>query len=798
MKNIITIIVLMLTLLVNAQKMTISGNVLSQNEKEPLINVAIAFYDATTNEIITYAYSDFDGKYKATFKSKPFYIQADLLGFSKYKSSILKNLKSINLDIIMQQSSEQLNEVIVTSKKKIVRMQGDKMIINIASSGIGDGNNGIETLSQLPGMRLDKDDNILFRGDRNLQILIDGKPALLSGDDLKQYLKTLNGSNIKAVEIIANPSAKHDASGTGGVINILLKENIITGLTGSAFSSVGYAEFIKQSNGITLYNNTKKWNINAGIYTGYNEGVNHRNVVQFVDNPSLKKELNQKNDWFPTTKYYTAKLGTSYKLTKNASIGGTIKYNYTNRNEKTIGRTKEFYNDAYLKYTLLNETLQGNKKTVTSNVYYSFVADSLKTKIDAQVSFANYSNDVNRTAINQYLDADTNLPYINDNNVMNNNPTTFNILSSKFDLTHKLSENISVETGLKYSYVKNDYDLIFKEKNTQGNFVIDNLRSNHLLYKEGITAFYGIGNYNTDKWSLQAGLRTEYIDYKAKSITNNKINSGSNLSFFPSFSINRSMDKNQYKLSYSRRIQRPQYLDLNPFFKYVDTYNVEVGNPDLKPQFTNVFDFTWVHNRKTSISIYSKLTNDMIDYIFDYDQTSQITTLHKGNIAKVTFVGSSFNTSFDFVKWWNIQLNGDFSYNHLKSEIVNNSYDLEGSSWNASINQSFNLKNDWKISWNSYYSSAGDLGNAHYYASYDMSFGIKKRFFNKKLRINLKATNVLKQSKWHSKIKQDNVTTDWTNRWETRKFSLSLNYNFGNGKKKKVKAADLYDEQNRL
>ena len=798
MKNTITIIVIMFTFWMNAQEINISGNVLSQKEKEPLINVAIVFYDATTNEIITYAYSDFDGMFKTKLTAKPFYIKASLLGFKNYKSDVFNLSKSTNLTITMQQSNETLDEVVITTKKKIVRMQGDKMIIDIASAGIGDGNNGIETLSKLPGMRLDKDENILFRGDGNLQVLIDGKPSLLSGDDLKQYLKTLSGNNIKMVEIIANPSAKYDASGTGGVINILLKENKVTGLTGSAFSSVGYAEFIKQSNGITLYNNTKKWNINAGIYTNYDESVNHRNVMQFIDKPAQQKQLNQKNDWFPVTKSYSAKLGTSYKLTKNASISGTVKYNYTNRDEKTIGRTNEFLNTNYLKYTLLNDTLQGDKKTVTSNVYYSFVADSLKTKIDTQISYANYTNDVNRTTTNQYLDANTNLPYTNENNVINNNPTTFNILSSKFDLTHKFTKNISVETGLKYSYVNNDYDLIFKEKNTQGEFVIDNLRSNHLLYKEGITAFYGIGNYNTDRWSLQAGLRTEYIDYNAKSITDNKTNSGNDLSFFPSFSLNRSMDKNQYKLSYSRRIQRPQYLDLNPFFKYVDTYNVEVGNPDLKPQFTNVFDFTWVHNRKTSISVYSKLTTDMIDYIFDYDENSQITTLYKDNIAKATFIGSSFNTSFDAVKWWNIQLSGDFSYNHLKSEITNNKYDLEGSSWNASINQIIKLKNDWKINWSSYYSSASNLGNVRYYASYDMSFGIKKQFFNKKLRVNLKATNILKQSKWHSSIKQGNVTTDWTNRWETRKFSLSLNYNFGNGKKKKVKAADLYEEQNRL
>jgi len=258
------------------------------------------------------------------------------------------------------------------------------------------------------------------------------------------------------------------------------------------------------------------------------------------------------------------------------------------------------------------------------------------------------------------------------------------------------------------------------------------------------------------------------------------------------------MEKNQYKLAYSRRIQRPRYLDLNPFFKYVDTYNVEVGNPNLKPQFTNVFDFTWVHKRKTSISVYSKLTTDRIDYIFDYDENTQITTLYKANVASATFIGSSINTQFDITKWWNVQCSGDFSFNHLKSDIINNSYDLKSSNWNVSVNQDIKLKNNWKINWSTYYSSAGAYGNVHYFASYDMSFAIKKQFFNKKLRLSLKANNVFNNSYWHSLIKQGNVKTEWTNRSEARKVSLSLNYNFGNGKKKKVKGADLREEENRL
>lgn len=796
-KLILTIIIISISLFVKAQEITLSG-IINSTKNEILVNVAVSVYNASTDEIITYNYSDFDGKYKVTFKNVPFYIKAELLGYKNYTSKKITFTESKNFDIIMEENATELDEVVLLQKKRLITLRGDKMIIDIANSGIGDGNNGIETLSKLPGMRLDKDDNILFRGDGNLQILIDGKPSLLSGDALKQYLKTLNGNNINSVEIIANPSAKYDASGTSGILNIRLKKGTVTGSTGNVYTTIGYAEFIKQSNGVNLYNNTKKWNINAGIFYSYNESVNHREVIQTIEGTNEQIELEQLNDWFPVSNSFTTKFGVAYKISENASLGSSIKYNNYKSDEETIGRTNEFYDNDYLRYTLLNINQNSNENTLTGNVYYSFATDSLDTKLDVQINYARYDNSVDKITKNQYLNAEDDLSYTDDINVQNENPTLFNIFSTKIDIEKKLTKKTSLETGAKFSYVDNDYNQIINFENEQGEFVLNELRSNHLIYKESILSFYGILNYNTEKWSLQVGLRGEYIDYDATSKTNNETNLGTDFSFFPSFSINRSFENNQYKLSYSRRIQRPRYLNLNPFFEYVDTYNIQVGNPDLKPQFSNVFDVTWVHKRKTSVSLYVKLTSDEMEYVIDYDENTQITTLFQDNIANSENIGLSINTSLEATKWWDFQFSADFSFNHIKSEIPNYSYDKKGSNWYLSVNQSIKLKNDWNISWNSFYYSGGVYGNTDSKPSYDTSFGVKKHFFNKKLRLNLKANNVLKQSKWHAITIQDNVKTDWTNRWETRKFSLSLTYNFGNGKKKKVKSTDLSDEQNRL
>ncbi|WP_298521197.1 outer membrane beta-barrel family protein [uncultured Kordia sp.] len=799
MKQFIIILTFFYSFTMLSQELTLSGTISATTTNEKLPLAAITVFDASADTLLGYAYSDDNGNYKITFNNAPFYVKVETLGYVTYKSDVFTETnaeKTLNINLTVDVS--ELDAVVILQKKRLIKMTGDKMIVDVDKSGLGAGNDALETLSKLPGMRLDKDENILFRGDGNLQILIDGKPSLLSGDALKQYLKTLAGDNIKAVEIIANPSAKYDAAGTGGILNIRLKKPVYLGFTGNVFGSVGYAEFIKNSYGLNLFNQTEKWNLNAGIYYGYFESVNHRNVVQSIEQPNLQTTLDQINDWFPISTSLTSKLGVSYAVSKNATLGTSWNFNIYNSNEVTEGRTNEFYNGNYERFTILDNSLDENNKRLTGNLYYSFASDSLDTKFDAQINYATYTNTQDQTTTNSYFTVADNQQYRNPEIIRNDNPTKYNILSTRIDYEKQLSDQFTLETGLKYSYVSNDYNNMLFERTTNTNFELDINRSNELEYKESIGALYGIMNYNRKNWSFQAGLRAEYIDYDATSITALSSNTGDYVSLFPSFSVNHNLDHNQFKFSYSRRIQRPRYLSLNPFFEYVDTYNVEVGNPNLQPQFTHSLDFTWVYKQKTSASIYAKFTNDLMDRVFDYDEETQITTMFQANIATSQDVGISLNTSLSPFNFWDIDFYGDFSYNHARSEIPNFRYDETGTNWYATVNQTFNLKNDWTVYWNSFYAAAGRNGNTESKPSYDMSFRVKKFFFGEKFRLLVRADNIFKTSRWRSLTIQDNVRTEWENRWEVRKFTLSLTYNFGSGKKKRVKDVDLRDEQRRL
>ena len=799
MKTTIAIFLLFNINLLFAQDTTLTGTVLAKNSKEKLAFANVSIFDAHNNSFIKYVVTDENGNYEIQFTNIAFFVQIDLLGYKTFKSkTFTKTNGNLNLIFDLEEDTVSLSEVVVMQNKSLIKLSRDKMIVDVDKGGFGNGNDGLETLSKLPGVRLDKDENVVFRGNANIQIMIDGKPSLLTGEELKQYLKMMDGTNIKSVEIVANPSAKYDASGSAGIFNIVLKKSAANGLTGNVKSSVGYAEFIKNYNGVNLYNNTEKWNTKLGLNYGYNEGVNHRTINQTVVNPYLTTLLKQKNDWLPVSNTYSGNFGAERKLNTNSNIGASANYSIYKSDELTTGRTEEFDNTIYNRYTILKTDNAILSHTLTGTIFYNFASDSLDTKLDAQINYANYQNDSDRITSNSYFTANTNETYKVDEFVKYQNPTNFNIISAKLDYEKKINKTFSLETGGKYSYVNNDYTIVLQDRNDQGEYTLNTNRSNQLIYKESIFSGYGITNFAKGNFDIQAGLRAEYIHYDATSLTSNTTNKDSYLSLFPSFSVNGNFNDNQFKFSYSRRIQRPRYLYLNPYYEYIDTYNVSIGNPDLTPKFTNAFELVWIKKQKTSLSLFANFSQHEMYQIINYDKDTKITTLYYDNIGRSKNIGLSFNTNWSLTKWWETQLNTDVSFVQAKSDLEGYKFNDSGISYNGAINQSFTITKDWTATWNSFYSKNGNYGNTSFKPSYDMSFSMRKDVANKKIRLNLSAQNVLKKSQWIQTTKQDNVNTKWVNRWETRKITLSVTYNFGIAKKKEIKDADLNDEQNRL
>ncbi len=775
----------------------IHGQVKDAETLEGLPSCLVQVYNASNDSLIEYTITNDSGFFSVSHPGKSLFLNVRMISFTEYRSPVFGegNIPFLNIELLPD--SNMLNEVTLLKKKKLIRLVGDKMIYDVEKSGLADGNSGFDILKRIPGMRTDKDDNLIFRGNGNLQILINGKPSLLSGEALKAFLKSLSGEELLQVELITNPSAKYDAEGTAGIVNVKLKKSFKQGFSGTFYGGLGYGDFPKNHQGINLYNQSGKWNFNLGFYHGYSSSVNNRKVIQTSENDSSTLQLKQFNDWLPKTRWLSAKSALSYEISNGFDVGASLNLSQSMAHEETLGLTEEWSNGNYDKYTTLLSLEDWMRQSLLSNAFIKHVSDSSRQTIDFQVSFANYEKEQEKTTRNNYLNVSDDSPWRNEFAIHNTNPPHFKILSSRLDVEKSFLKTWKLETGLKFSQIENQYQIRLETENLNGELELDTSRSDQLLYTEQNTGIYAILNKAWKDWNFQIGLRSEYIKFKGESQLR-ATNSDSYYSFFPSFSINREIAEQQFKLGYSKRIRRPMYMELNPYFNFIDTYNIQIGNPNLQPQYSHNFDFNWVPNDLISLSVFSNFSNNVMYSILKYDAATKSTTMFQDNIAKSNNMGMSLSKTFELTDYWDLELYGDFSFNQISSNLEGFSFNEKGNNYYLNLSSIWDLPKNWTINYSAHYSSGGQYGNSRDRDSYDMTFSVRKWFLNKKLRLSFKARDILKTNIYRSVTTQDNLVTDWSNKWETRVFSLSVSYNFGGGKRKSIKKADLRDEESRM
>ena len=791
MKTLLFTFISSLLFITAAAQRRIQGTVIDAVTREALPLASISIKDTLQDKLFIAVEADEKGNFMLKFSEDPSttVLTVRYLGYAVFTQGITNNNKP--LIIALQPISNQLEGVVVNSKKRAVTINGDKVIFSIDKLGIGDGNNGLETMRQIAGIRLDKDDNIQFRGSSDVQIMINGKKSLLQGDALREFIRSLKGSDIQSVEIIAQPSARYDASGTTGIINIVLKKNRAGGFSGNVYSSVGYGEYFKSNNGGQLYYNDPLWSINANgsYYDG--KSVNHRQVKQTIQLAQGIRKLEQYNEWLPTTISKDLNIGIERKLTDKQLISTQWQYDKSGEWADTFGTTNEYLNGAPVNVVRLTQRLDNPTERLTGNVFYNFTADSTATKLDAQINYAHYKsnhegfqrNDYNTTSFMQ-LDGI--------------NKTTYNIINMQADLNQRISKKIDIEGGIKYSYVEMNYLNKYSTNNPSQLIIPENLLNNDFVYKENLASAYTQFSVNLDKWSVLAGLRAEYYEYDATSRTNKQTNKDSYINWFPSLSINYKKEDNQYQLSYSRRIGRPAYLALNPYYNYIDAYTLDRGNPDLKPQLYHSFQLSYIYKSAFNLSLYGYLYNKGFTTVIDYLEAENYNITYQANASKGNRFGISATLPYEPFEWWTMQLSLDGSSTYEKSEIPGFSYNGSGFGYDISLFENFKLKQDWNIVLNGYYSGRADTPSGYSRATYDFSLSVKKYMLDKKLMLTTGCSNILKKNLYNEVTQVENVKTEWINKWETRRFYFQATYYFGGGKAKKVKSTSLGDENERI
>ena len=792
-KILLSIIVFFVTVAANAQK--ISGNVRDEMSK-PTASATIALLRAKDSVAVKYATSAKDGSY--SFNAIPagnYLIAVSYVGYIPVKTKWVTMVAGdVSVpEITMKKSKENLNAVSVTAKRPIVEVRADKTILNVEGTINAQGNDALELLRKSPGVMVDKDDNLSLSGKNGVQVFIDGKPSPLSGADLANYLKSIQSSQIESIELITNPSAKYEAAGNAGIINIKFKKNKNLGTNGSVSAGYNIGTYAKYNGGISFNNRNAKTNV-FGSYN-YNRGLSRSAfVLNRIQSDSLFYQTNVIKNYNNGT--HNFKTGVDYFINNKSTIGLLVNGNLSNNLTETAGPLNIYYRPTNTLAKVLYAT--GDNASTRSNINFNInyryaVPKGKELNIDGDYGFFNIRG--NQFQPNNYYDAITNL-LLYSNVYRMISPTDINIYSFKTDYEQNWMKG-RLGLGGKFAYVSTDNN--FKRYNVFGNTdIYDKDRSNTFNYTENINALYMNYNKSFKGWIMQVGLRGENtvskgqstgLKYNAATSQYNNYDSSVKRNYFdlfPSAAI--TFNKNpmsQFGITYSRRIDRPAYQDLNPFEFKLNDYTFMKGNTQLRPQYTNSLGFTHTYKYKLTSQLNFSHVKDIFTQLPDTTEKSK-SFLTKKNLATQNIV--SFNISYPFSKkWYSLFTNVNSYYSQYKANFGagDRNISLDVVAVSVFLQNSFTLGKGFKGELSGFYNSPSVWqGVFKSKAMYSVDAGLQKTMLKGKANLKASVSDIFHLLKFTGTSNFSGQTSTASGRWESRQFKLSFNYRFGNNQVK--------------
>lgn len=775
----------------SAQK--ISGLVKDQQGKV-LDKTTVSLLRGKDSSVVKLSVTDNEGKF--SFQAEPgrYLVIASHVAFAPSYSNAFDlgsdDVAVSDLNMIKKEAS--LQGVTVTSQKPMVEVKADKMIVNVEGTINAVGNDALELLRKSPGVMVDKDDNLSLSGKNGVQVFIDGKPSPLSGADLANYLKSMQSSQIEAIELITNPSAKYEAAGNAGIINIKLKKNKSFGTNGSVNAGYNIGVYAKYNAGFSLNHRNSKVNL-FGNYN-YNQSINVTNFVLYreqgdttFDQTNQMKMRNRGSHNFKT--------GIDFFVNQKTTIGAIVNGNISDNLMTTQGPMKIIYRPTNELSRVLqaSNTSDMDRNNVNFNLNYRFAeTGGRELNIDADYGFFNIRS--NQFQPNDYFSPSGAPLYSNVYRMIA--PADITIYSVKADYEKNLGKG-KLGFGGKIGFVNTDND--FRRYDVNGNSeVIDKDRSNRFEYKENINAAYVNYNRPFKGFMVQFGLRAENTHSEGIS-TGLKNNGGSYVGYdssinrdytdiFPSAAV--TFNKNpmkQWGLTYSRRIDRPAYQDLNPFEFKLNDYTFMKGNTQLRPQYTNSFGVSYTYKYKLNTVLNYSHVKDIFTQLPDTTEKSKA-FLTKKNLATQDIV--SLNISYPFqYKWYSFFANVNSYYSKYKADFGggDRKVDLDVVALSFFMQNSFKLGKGWTGEVSGFYNSPTIWqGTFEMDGMYSIDGGIQKTIFKGKGNVKATVSDIFKTLKFKGETTFAGQRNVASGNWESRQFKINFSYRFGS---MQVKAA---------
>ncbi|MEO8174194.1 MAG: TonB-dependent receptor [Sediminibacterium sp.] len=814
MKNIVAILTALgvLSLPFVGHTQTAAGKVVGvvTASQKTIESASVGLLRAKDSAVVKMAVSDKAGRFEVEqIADGKYLVLIQSVGFAKYYSeAFLINAAQTTYTlkpVTLLGGSKKLEDVTVVAKRPFVEQKVDRTVINVDATPSNTGATVMDILEKSPGISVDKDGNISLKGKQGVMIMMDGKPTYLSGQDLANMLKNLPSANLDQIEIMTNPPAKFDASGNSGVINIKTKKTKTVGYNGSVTGSYGQGILPKANLSTNLNFRENKFNYFANGSYFYNDNFGDLVLSRKFRNQSTNELLSifdQVARSSRNNKGYSYKAGADYFMNSKTTLGIVVT-GYDSRNTEYTDNTTliKDKNNALTTRTQAINDVTSSYKNIGVNFNLRHVFDSVGNELTADVDYVNYTSGSAQLLSNRFYDNAGNKKSI-DETLRGNIPSDIDIYSAKVDFTHPIKGGSRFEAGWKSSYVETDNDAQYANLNYSTNqYVADNTRSNHFLYKENINAAYlNLSKQLNKIWSAQLGLRMENTNLSGNQLTSNQTFKRDYTQIFPTAFIGYTPnDKNQFALSYGRRIDRPNYQDLNPFYNFLDKYTYQVGNPYLNPQFSHNFEINHTFKSMLTTSINYSSTKDIIQEVLEQVDSTNTSFIKKSNIASRKNIGLSVSLNAPVTKWFRTSIYTNVFNNNFSGIINGKLEEVDGTSFMANVNNQFTFPKGWSAELSGFYRSAAVQGVLVSNPMWAMNIGFGKQVMKNKGAIRLVVRDLFYTQIFSGYSKYQNVDVTINQSRDSRVVNLSFTYRFAKGKTAaQRKRGGAGDEQNRV
>ncbi|WP_310101872.1 outer membrane beta-barrel protein [Algoriphagus sp. 4150] len=770
---------------------TLKGSVID-GTGAPVSFAGVSVLNSSDSTLIQGTVSDEEGNFSIRLDYQgEVMVKASFLGYgSSFGEKILLSKKTATIEIgplILKEESLALGEVLVKGQRAMLEQKLDRLEVNIENSVLAQGNNVMEMLQKSPGITVQGEGDFTLQGRSGARVMIDGRSTYLSGEQLANMLKGMQADQVSKIELMPNPSSKQDAGGSGGIINIVMKKNTVSGLKADLTLKAGHGRLpTLGANGGASYRSGFINYFLSGSYYNEQEQV-------FGKHEKIFYGLNAQGERIPvmlldqryTETYnpgrgFNIRTGFDFYLSEISTLGisvNALRGRWFTDNPSTI-MMRDLTTGAVTQTTLTRHDADQGYNNLTFNMYYTLEIDQQDQLLKASLDYAPHTNDDYSEFYSDFYSGNSS-EIVYQSARRNKIDLSNTSYVASIDYENPFENGGKFEAGLKSSYFVVE-DKAINDTIDNATWVVDQSTTNQFKYTEEIHAGYFLYESKVGNLSFQAGFRGEYTRTESDQVTMDSVVRRDYFNLFPNLYLGYPIGESQHlKLSYSRRVNRPGDHDVNPFRVFIDPFNYYAGNPYLKPSFTDSYEISHSLASTYFTSIFYSRGTDVINRVTAEGDILGSTFNRPENFGSFTNYGISLMVSMNFVPWWTANHYGSLFINIYEGEFQDVVLDNSSLSYSFNSRHSFEFDHGIRGEMIGIYNSPIVTGINKKLADYSLSLGVEKKVMGQKGTVKLAANGIVRRGKVITRSEIGDLSTYSYERPDNRNVQLSFSYKFG-------------------